>query len=215
MRLVRVDDHGLQHLASCIHHGTLHAIAVPRIQPQGGPLTGRSGQQHITQVLGKHLQRACLGFLLQPHPHIQPRGHIELGAPAPAHGVVKPGVSSINTCTIRDKPLIECVIPGIEMQVQHAFLFSAQQSQNAVRRQRLKGLRKLEIILELSAFLFLTFRDGGGHAAATQHFLANLPHQVSVGGTAIHQDSASSLQYLLLILETLTHVRGGGGGGIG
>ena len=75
-----------------------------------------------------------------------------------------------------DEALIHCIVAGIEVELQHTFVLAAQKRQDAVRGQLLKGLGKLEVVLELRALGLLALDHTGIHGAGGVHALAYLTH---------------------------------------
>ena len=217
--LVRVDHHGVQHLARGIHHGTLHTVAVSRVQAQRGALSRGRGQQQIPQVPGKHLHRTFIGAFLEPHSHVHRGAHGELGPPREAHALGAEFVRGIplrfQLCQLGNQMLevgIICILIGAitsgEVHAQHAFGLPAQQRQDAVAGQLVEWLGKLEVIAVLGSGILLPGDHLGDGTAALEVFLTNPAHHVCIGGNILHHDVPRTREHRGSIGKALGDVLG-------
>lgn len=91
--LVWVDDRGGNILTGGIHDSYFHTVAESRVKANCGALTSGSCKENVAEVGGKHIECAFLCFFFQTHAHIQSGGHIQFGAPTPAHSLSQPARS--------------------------------------------------------------------------------------------------------------------------
>ena len=82
---MRVDGGGVDQLAGGVDHGDLDAGAYAGVQAHDHMRTGGRGQQQVTQVVRKHLDRDFLGVLAQACEQVALGGQAELDAPGPGH----------------------------------------------------------------------------------------------------------------------------------
>ena len=206
LRLVRIDNGGIEHLARFIHHGTLGAVAVARIEADRRALARRGSKQHVAQVRGKDLEGAFFCYFFQAHAHIQAGGNIQFGAPSPVHSVIQPRGAAIQTEAIRNEVLVVGIVTGIQVQLQHSLVLPAQERQNAVGRKRRKRLVEVEVILELRALGFLPLYHLRLHGTLVKHALAHATDQVCIECEAINEDGARTLERLLGIGKTFREI---------
>ena len=216
LRLVRVDDRRVEDLAGAVDDRALHAVAIPRVQGEGGPLARRGGQQHVAQVRLEDLEGTLFRFLLQTHAGIQVRGNLQLRAPAPLHCLGQPlAVFHRQVEALGDHALVHRLVARIQIQCEHALVLAAQQRQDAVRRQGFERLVEVEVVLKLSAFGFFAFHDARAHRACGVEALAYLADQVRVGGKPVHQDCAGPVEGRFRVLEALAEELFGQDCGVG
>ena len=207
LRLVRVDDDGVEDLAGAVDHGALDAVAESRVQAQRRALPGGRGEQQVAQVAGEDLDGLGLGALLQAHAGVQRRGHLELGAPAEADGLVDPlGFGQVEGAA--DHALVDGVVAGVDAQLQDAFGLTAQDGQHAVAGHGLQRFGVLEIVAVLRAGLLLALDDARRRLPGRPHALADIADQVGVGGERLDENRAGAVQRVLRLGEALGDVPG-------
>ena len=92
-RLMGVNGGGFHQLAGGVDHRHFDAGANARVQAHHHPRPSRCGQQQITQVVGKHLDRHLFRLLAQAGEQVAFDGHAELDAPGPGHTLAQQVVS--------------------------------------------------------------------------------------------------------------------------
>ena len=221
LRLVRVDDDGVEDLAGRIDGRTLHTVAVAGVQAQCRALAGGGGEQQVMQVAGEDVHRGFIGTLLQPHPHVHPGGDLQLGAPAEPGAL---GTERVGGVPLRlqaaghgDHALVDLVLAGVQGQLEDAFGLTAQQGQDPVGRQRGEGFGEIEVVpvlLCLSGVL-LALDDPGGHRTGGEEALAHLTDEIGVGGDALQDDRTGTGEHCLGVVESLGDVGRRQLGGVG
>ena len=86
------------------------------------------------------------------------------------------------------------IVSAVEIQLNNAFGFRAQQRQNPVWRQSGQWSRKIKVITEFRAFGFFPGHDLGTQRAIAEKLLTNLTHQIRIKGEPIDQNRAGSIE---------------------
>ena len=156
-RLVRVDRVGGHHLAGGVDHRDLHPGAQAGVQAHRRPAAGGCGEQQVAQVGGEHPDRALLGDRAQPDPDVDTQVQQDAGAPGPAHRIEEPPVGRATPVGDaeggRDGALVVGHHPGLgrrgvglQGDVEHVLLLTAERGQDPVRRQRGERLGEVEVV---------------------------------------------------------------------
>ena len=182
-RLVRVNRVGRDRLARGVHHRDLDPGAQPRVKAHRRPRPGRRGEEQVTQVRGENPDRLVLGLLPQPHAQVDAQVDLDPGPPGEPDGVGKPLVrrpALVSDAELRGDQGLAGAEPGrarpsgrrlaadgrgdvagIQGEVEHVLLLTAEHREDPVRRQPGERLVELEVVGELGACFLLSLPDPG------------------------------------------------------
>ncbi len=182
--LGRVDDVVRLQIALAVDHRDLAAGAEPGIDRQHPLAAERRLQEQRAQVVGEHLDRLGVGALLEHQPHVD----LDRGLEQALVGIGDRQVELARERRLgRHDHLVARQILGrvavdLQRHAQKALGLAAPQGQQAVRRQRLGFLAKVEVVLELCALLLLARQHGADDDAPFERLLAQGgPHLGALG----------------------------------
>ncbi len=198
LRFVRVDRVGGDDLAGAVHDRHLHTGAVAGVEPHGRAGSGGRGEQQVAQVGREDAHGLVLGGLPQAHAQVDAEVQQDLRAPRPAHRVAQPAVGGParvgDAVAFGDAGLVVVGLgarfDGLGGEVEDFLLLTAEERQDAVRRQLRERFGEVEVVGELGAVGLLAFADLRGQPASGPHGLAEFADEVGVLGEAFHEDGA-------------------------
>ena len=214
----------VDHLAGAINHRHFHTGTQAGVQAQGRARAGRSQQQQVFQIGGKHVDGFSFsGFAYLGHQVGFNLGR-ELHPPGPAHHLAQPFVGG--TAVVADAPVgsnallrrmgLAAVVFGITHHKavgQDAFIAATQNGQGPVRRNLLQRLDVVEVIAEFRTFVFLAFHHADLQLAFLPHEIPQRAQQLGIFGKALHQDVAGAIKRGLGVVNAGFGIQVAGSGG--
>ena len=216
LRLVRIDDGGVEHLAGGVNDGHFHAGAKARIKPHRCARASRGCQQQIAQVSGEHFHRIVFSGLEQTHAQIDGERGLDAIAPGVTHAVAQPFVGGATAIRHAEFGCYFCFKRAgrigrqfglwLQYKFKRLFLFAAHERENAVRGQFVQRLGEIKIIREFGARRLLAVAHFRDDAPAVPEILAQRADQLRVFGKTLNQNRARALQRSLGRLDGLGRV---------
>jgi hypothetical protein len=211
---VRVDRRRGDDLAGLIDDRHFHAGANAGIETHGGAWARRRREQQILQVAREDADGFSVGAFLEARQQARLKRPRQLVLPGDAHGLAEPGIRRAAAIGDAegglDAPLCRVWLAGlvrhVEIEVENAFVHTAQHGERAMRWHVLDALAELEVVGELGALVGLALLHGRLQLALAPQPFAQAADDGRCLGDALDEDVARAVQRRLDIGDALAGV---------